>query len=126
MDIDQTAGDPRTFAIIGAAMEVQRILRPGYLESIYASALAVEFGIRGIPFVAEVPCGVEYKGHRLTGMHRLDFVCYREVIVEVKARSATVPADHAQVLNYLAVSGHRYALLLNFGAPRLTFKRFVL
>ena len=120
------AGDGRTFAIIGAAMEVHRILRRGYLEVIYASALAVEFELRGIPFVEQVACGVDYKGRRLRGLHRLDFVCFGEVVVEIKARSAMTPADHAQVLNYLAVSGHGVALLLNFGAPSLEYRRFVM
>lgn len=107
-------------------MEVHRVLRKGFLESIYYEALALEFTIRDIPFISQVPCSVEYKGKRLHGSYRLDFVCFEEVIVEVKASSATAPADYAQVLNYLAVSGHETALLINFGRPSLEYRRFAL
>ena len=122
----QRGGDQRTFAIIGAAMEVHRILHRGFLEAIYCEALAREFRLRAIPFQTQVPCSVEYKGERLRGFYKLDFVCYDDVIVEVKANSSTGPADHAQVLNYLAVSGHHTALLLNFGRRSLENQRFVI
>jgi len=118
-------GDPRTFAIIGAAIEVHRELGRGFLELFYKDALAIEFTARKIPFEPEVPCHVEYKGHRLRGHYRIDFVCYGEVIVEVKARSSIGPADHAQVLNYLASSKRKCGLLLNFGAAVLEQKRFI-
>ena len=118
--------DPRTFQIIGAAMEVHRILHRGLLEQIYCEALMVEFGLRSIPFAPQVPCQISYKERRLTGFHRIDFVCFNEVVVEVKASSLTGPAEQAQVLNYLALSSHRLGLLLNFGRPSLEYKRFVL
>jgi len=118
--------DQRTFAIIGAAMEVHRVLGSGFLEVFYRDALTIEFDRRSIPFAAEVPCGVDYKGRRLRGHHRVDFVCFESIVVELKCRSTTGPAEHAQVLNYLAVTGHPSGLLLNFGAPRLEFRRFIL
>ena len=118
--------DQHTFQIIGAAMEVHRVLHRGLLESIYCEALAVEFELRSIPFAAQVPCQIVYKERRLTGFHRIDFVCFDEVVVEVKASSLTGPAEQAQVLNYLALSGHRLGLLLNFGRPSLEYKRLVL
>ena len=118
--------DQHTFQIIGAAMEVHRVLHRGLLESIYCEALAVEFELRSIPFAAQVPCQIVYKERRLTGFHRIDFVCFDEVVVEVKASSLTGPAEQAQVLNYLALSGRRLGLLLNFGRPSLEYKRFVL
>ena len=121
-----SSGDRRTYAILGAALTVHRILGSGFLEAIYREALAVEFGLRHIPFASEVACGVEYKGHLLRGHYRIDFVCFSDVIVEVKARSATGPAEAAQVLNYLAATSHRVALLINFGTPRLDYRRFVL
>ena len=126
MNIPHPGRDERTFAIIGAAMEVHRILHRGFLEVIYSEALAHEFALRDIPFVAQVPCSVEYKGKRLGGFYKCDFVCFDEVVVEVKASSVTGPSDHAQVLNYLALSGHQTALLLNFGRPSLEYRRFVL
>lgn len=118
--------DQRTYQIIGAAMEVHRILHRGLLESIYCEALAVEFELRAIPFAAQVPCQIVYKERRLTGFHRIDFVCFDDLVVEVKASSLTGPAEQAQVLNYLALSGLRLGLLLNFGRPSLEYKRFVL
>lgn len=118
--------DHQTYRVIGAAMEVHRILHRGLLEHIYCEALAVEFELRQIPFVAQAPCQIIYKERRLTGFHRLDFVCFDQVVVEVKASSLTGPAEQAQVLNYLALSGHRLGLLLNFGRPSLEYKRFVL
>jgi GxxExxY protein len=118
-------GDARTFAIIGAAMEVHRLMGSGYLEKFYKQALAIELVERRIPFETEVPCLIQYKGRRLSGEYHMDFVCYGEVVLEVKARSSTGPADQAQVLNYLASSNHPNALLLNFGAPRLEYKRFI-
>ena len=88
--------------------------------------LAREFKLQEIPFQTQVPCSVEYKGQRLRGFYKLDFVCYDDVIVEVKANSMTGPADHAQVLNYLAISGHQCGRLMNFGRPSLEYRRFVM
>jgi GxxExxY protein len=118
--------DRRTFAIIGAAMSVHRILGCGYLESIYREALTIEFDLCRIPFEPEVACQVHYKGHPLRGHYHVDFICYGDVVVEVKARSATGPGDQAQVLHYLATTGLATALLLNFGAQRLEYRRMVL
>ncbi len=92
----------------------------------FRDALRIEFGIRNIPFQPEVPCVVEYKGHQLRGTYRIDFVCFDSIIVEVKARSTVGPAEHALILNYLAASGCPHGLLLNFGGPRLEYRRFVL
>lgn len=123
MPTTTSGSDPRTFAIIGAAMEVHRVLGRAYLETFFQQALAIEFGLRNVPFQAEVPCDVVYKGHKLGGMHHLDFLCFDSVVVEVKARSAIGPAEYAQILNYLSATGHECGLLLNFGAPRLEYRR---
>jgi GxxExxY protein len=118
--------DPLTYDVIGAAMEVHRVLGSGFLEVFYRDALAIEFASRRIPFEAEVPCSVVYKSHRLRGHYRMDFVCYGAVVVEVKARAAVGPAEHAQVISYLASTGHQRGLLLNFGGPSLQYKPFIL
>ena len=107
-------------------MEVHRVLGSGFLEVFYRDALAIEFGLRNIPFVAETPCPVAYKGHPLRGHYRMDFVCFGSVVVEVKARFGTGPAEQAQVLSYLASAGYQTGLLVNFGAARLEYKRFIL
>ena len=117
--------DPRTFAIIGAAYEVHRVLGAGFLEIFYKDALEIEFTDRKIPFEREPPCRVEYKGRPLRADYKIDFICYNEVVLEVKARSVTGPADHAQVLSYLASTKLRCGLLLNFGTPKLEHKRFI-
>ena len=118
--------DQRTFEIIGAAMEVHRVLGSGFLEVFYRDALGIEFALRNIRFQAEVPCNVTYKNNPLRGHYKMDFVCFGSVVVEVKVRAYTGPADQAQVLNYLAATGHQVALLLNFSTQRLEYKRFVL
>ena len=71
MNTPQPGRDERTFAIIGAAMEVHRVMRRGFLEAIYYEALALEFKLREIPFVSQVPCSVEYKGQRLHGFYKV-------------------------------------------------------
>jgi GxxExxY protein len=119
------ADDPRTYAIIGAALEVHRVLGAGFLELFYKDALKLEFDARGIPYVKEMPCRIEYKGQQLRGDYRMDFVCFGEVVLEIKARSSTGPADHAQVISYLASSKLQTGLLLNFGGQRLEHRRFV-
>ena len=117
--------DPRTFAIIGAAYEVHRVLGAGFLEIFYKDALELEFIERRIPYQREAPCRVEYKGRPLRADYRLDYVCFDEVVIEVKTRSATSPADHAQMLSYLASTKLRCGLLLNFGTTKLEHRRFI-
>lgn len=117
--------DPRTFAIIGAAYEVHRHLGTGFLEIFYKDALEIEFTERQIPFEREAPCRVEYERKPLRDDYKIDFICYGEAILEVKARSVTGPADHAQVLSYLASAKLRCGLLLNFGTAKLEHKRFI-
>ena len=119
------ADDPRTYAIIGAALEVHRVLGTGFLDLFYKDALVIEFTARELPFRRELPCNIQYKGHQLRGEYRMDFVCFGEVVVEVKARSIITPADHAQVISYLASSKLQVGLLLNFGTPKLEHRRFV-
>ncbi len=118
--------DPQTYAIIGAAMEVHRVLGTGFLEAVYQEALAKEFGLRGIPFAREVDLVITYKNEPLACRFRADFICYDDIIVELKALSALGGIEEAQVINYLKATGLQRSLLINFGAPSLEYKRIVL
>jgi GxxExxY protein len=124
--MDQPLSDQQTFQIIGAAMEVHRRLHRGLFEAFYCDALAIEFELRQIPFEPQREIQLEYKGRPLKRPYHMDFVCYGEVVVEVKAASSLTPADEAQLLNYLAMSQIRRGLLLNFGSKSLEHKRMVM
>ena len=102
-----------------------RQLGNGFLEAVYQEALAIELASRGIQFQKEVELPISYKGACLKCGYRADFVCFDGVIVELKALRALSGSEEAQIINYLKASGYRTGLLLNFGAARLDFKRYV-
>lgn len=118
------ARDPRTYAILGAAMEVHEILGPGFLEAVYQEALAAELASRGIPFRREVDLPLTYKGKTLKTSYRADFICFETVIVETKAVSSLGAIEEAQIINYLKATGIEVGLLINFAEPRLKYRRF--
>ena len=102
--------------IIGAAVEVQRILGVGLLESAYAAAMAQELTERELRFEKEVQIETTYKGKPLGLAYRADFVVEGSVLVEIKAVEVVSPLHRAQLLSYLRVSGYRLGLLINFHA----------
>ena len=116
-------GDPRTYAIIGAAMEVHRHLGCGFLEPVYQEALAIELSAQRIPFDREVDLPVFYKGERLNTAYGAGFVCYDSIIVEAKALSKLSGVEEGQMINYLKATGPQVGLLVNFGEPSLEHKR---
>ena len=117
--------DERTYKIIGAAMEVHRELGSGFLEAVYQEALEREFIYQEIPFKSQPVIEIKYKGKPLEKKYQPDFICYDEVIIEIKAISSLSGTEEAQLINYLKASGKNIGLLLNFGASSLEYKRFV-
>lgn len=113
--------------VIGAAIEVHRVLGPGYLESVYENALAVELKLRGIPFQPQVPVGVVYKEHPV-GDGRIDLLVDGKLVVELKTVDALAPIHQAQVISYLKATGLRLGLLMNFNVTMLKdgLKRIIL
>lgn len=103
---------------------MHKILGPGFLEAVYQAALAHELRLRGIPFEEQVRLPVHYKGV-LVGEYVADFVIDGKIILEIKSVSALNPAHEAQAHNYLAATGYRLAILLNFGSSSLQQKRIV-
>jgi GxxExxY protein len=107
-----------THGVIGAAIEVHRILGPGLLESVYERALCIELELAGIPFARRVPVSVRYKHHSI-GEARLDLLVAEKVIVELKSTSDLAPVHVAQLLSYLKLTRLRLGLLINFNVSEL-------
>lgn len=118
--------DQQTYQIIGAAIEIHKELGRGFLEPVYQEALELEFSDRGIPFQPQLELPIFYKGKKLKTHYRSDFVCYEDIIVELKALARLGDGELAQVLNYLRASRRQRALLINFGSKSLEHERVVL
>lgn len=115
--------EPKTYNIIGAAMEVHKTLGCGFTERVYQDALEKELTRRGIPYEREKPMQVTYKGELLTSVFVPDFVCYGEVVVELKAVEQLEDLHRAQAINYAHVLKKQVALLINFGNTSLEYER---
>ncbi len=113
-----------SFAIVGAAMEVHRILGSGFLEAVYQTALEKELSFRGIPFQHQVELPVKYKDE-FVGIYKADLVVDQKIVVEIKSVSRLNSAHDAQAIHYLSATGLDLALLLNFGGGSLAYRRVV-
>jgi len=105
--------------IIGAAIEVHKLLGPGLLESIYEEALATELQLQALDVVRQVEIEVSYKGRPLTNRLRLDLLVNDLVVVEAKSTEHILPVHEAQLLSYLRLSNKKLGLLINFNATVL-------
>jgi len=124
--MEQPERDPRTYAIIGAGMEVYNEMRNGYHEPIYHECLEVEFQRQNVPAVHEPAVQVYYKDVLLKKEYNPDFICFGEVVVEVKVLDRLTGKEEAQLLNYLKASRLHVGLLLNFGGDEFEWRRMVL
>jgi len=115
------------YAIAGAAMEVYYTLGLGFLEPVYQEALAVEFTRRSIPFEREKRLELFYKGTKLDKTYSPDFVCFDEIVVELKVVPQISGSHTSQLVNYLKIMKKRLGLLMNLGSPaKLEWKRYVI
>jgi len=112
-----------TYKIIGACMEVHKTLGNGFLEAVYQEALEEEFKLQNIPFEREKKISISYKDRMLHKYYIADFVCYNQIIVELKALSTLTSEHEAQILNYLKATEYNIGLLINFGEKSLQYKR---
>lgn len=114
------------YAIAGAMFEVYKTLGTGYLEPVYQEALAVEFTSRGIPFEREYRLSIYYKDVKLEKWYAPDFVCFVQIILELKVLRKLGQIEVAQLLNYLKITKMWLGILANFGStPRLEWNRYV-
>ena len=111
-----------TNTIIAAAIAVHRELGPGFVESIYEQALAVEFALRGVAFIRQHPVPLFYRDHQI-GEHRVDFLIENRIVVEIKAVEMLENVHFAIVRSYLKATGLSDGLILNFSTMPLTVKR---
>ena len=116
--------------VIDSALEVHKVLGPGFLESVYEDALAIELTRRAVPFERQVPVTVKYKGH-CVGEGRVDFLVDATLIVELKSVETLAAVHAAQVISYLKAFQQPLGLLITFnvrllrtGVRRIVLSRF--
>lgn len=114
------------FDIVGAAIEVHKVLGNGFLEPVYQESLEIEFALRKVPFEAQKRLKLFYKNIELKKEYIPDFVCYEKIIVEIKAIERLTNIEFAQIINYLHTTKFKVGVLINFGSHgKLEWKRFV-
>ncbi len=113
-----------SFKIIGAAMEVHKILGAGFLEAVYQAALEREFTLRNIQFDRQVGLPVAYKGE-LISEYKADIIVDKKIIIEIKAVNRLNSMHEAQAIHYLTATGMQLAILINFSAGSLDYRRVV-
>ncbi len=113
------------YEIIGCAMEVVNEIGHGFHEKPYENALAVEFGLRGIPFKQQPEFAINYKGVSV-GTYIPDLIAYEDIVVDAKVIERITDRERGQILNYLKVTGAKVGVIINFQKPALEWERLVL
>jgi len=115
-----------SFRIIGACFEVYKDKGNGFLEAVYQECLTLEFAGQKIPFIEKPRLRLDYKGHELKQTYEPDFLCFDEIVVEIKAVKCLTDEHRAQVINYLKATGKHLGILVNFGHyPKAEHERFI-
>lgn len=114
------------YEIIGAAFETHKILGAGFLEPVYQEAFELELTSRGIPFISQPEIDISYKGKPLSKKYKPDLLAFDKIIIEIKALDQLTGIEESQIFNYLKASHLQLGLLINFGGPKLEWKRRVL
>ncbi|MGO8764203.1 MAG: GxxExxY protein [Limisphaerales bacterium] len=116
-----------SFEIIGACFEVYKDKGSGFVESVYQECLEIELGDRKIPFMIQPELSLTYKERPLKCKFKPDFICYKKIVMELKAVTALANEHRAQVQNYLRGAKMKLGLLVNFSHyPKLEYERIVL
>ena len=119
--------EEESYAIRGAAFEVYKEHGNGYLEAVYQESMEIELKLREIPFAAQDPLKLFYKGHELKQHYIPDLLIYGKIVVELKAVKELNDEHRAQLLNYLKATGYKLGMLINFGHhPKAQIERIVL
>jgi GxxExxY protein len=114
------------YRIVGACFEVYKEKGSGFLEAVHQECLAMEFAEQGIPFIENPRLALDYKGRGLKQTYEPDFICFDDIIVEIKAVKQLADEHRAQAINYLKATGRQLGLMVNFcHYPRLEHERFV-
>ncbi|MCK9554325.1 GxxExxY protein [bacterium] len=114
------------YKILGACFDVYNEIGNGFLEAVYQECLKIEFHNFNIPFIEKPLLTIEYKGDKLNQKYEPDFICFNEIIVEIKAVKAIAEEHKAQIHNYLKATGNRLGFLINFGSyPKIEYQRII-
>ena len=118
--------EQKSYKIIGACFEVHKELGSGFLEGVYQEALEMDFENLGIPFEREKQLLIYYKNRKLQKRYKSDFICYNQILIELKALNQLTSEHESQIINYLKATNLKVGILFNFGEKSLKHKRFVL
>lgn len=114
-----------SYKIIGICMNIHSTLGNGFLEAVYSEVLEKEFVKNNIPYQREVKLDLFFNGEKLDKKYKADFICFDNIILEIKAVSFIHENFTKQILNYLKATDKKLGLLINFGEKSLKYKRII-